>query len=75
MMETVLSNTHWSRPCLTCVWHNDSTCNASKELHYTMPDERTGQFKTMKWNELMKIPCRFHMTKDELKVILDLHFM
>ena len=67
------------RPCNTCIWYRIvngvEQCLAKTELHYTLMSERSDLFDTTNFEDLQNMPCRFHMTSDELRMILDPYFM
>lgn len=67
-----------NRPCDTCVWTPDMYDCRMCELDYEMPGERTsGEYSTyvLSYSGIQQLPCRFHLTADELKCILDPYFM
>ena len=61
-----------NRPCDTCVWSmtDEYTCTMMC-LDYTIEGERTDYLK----DPLQNLPCRFHLTLNELNQILDPYFM
>lgn len=73
------------RPCNTCIFNPIGTpvlCNANSCYDYNIKDERTGERMKAFINNIYpdfervgKLPCRFHITVDELKMILDPYFM
>ena len=67
------------RPCNTCGWYRITSefdyCLAKTELNYTIMSERIDLFDTTNFKDLQNMPCRFHITNDELKMILDPYFM
>lgn len=67
------------RPCNTCGWYRITNefdyCQAKAELNYTIMSERIDLFDITNFKDLQNMPCRFHMTSDELKMILDPYFM
>ena len=69
--------TRQHRPCNTCSWYDGESdvCNAKINLNYTLMSERTDLFDNTNWAILQALPCRFHMTPDELRMILDPYFM
>ncbi len=63
-----------NRPCNECVWLDcEYDCQASIRLGYSMPGERTTQL--VGTVSIKPLPCRFNMTRDELRQILDPYFM
>ena len=67
------------RPCDTCVWTDELLCSCKMcMLDYEVVEERTA-CDVDKYPLLHPIvqsrSCRFHMTSDELKMILDPYFM
>lgn len=67
-----------NRPCDTCAWTNDLYNCAMDQLDYEMEGERTSK-EYMRYvlshPVIQALPCRFHLTADELKQILDPYFM
>ena len=67
------------RKCNTCIWYRITNgfdyCLAKTELHYTLMSERSDLFDTTNFEDLQNMPCRLHMTLDELRMILDPYFM
>lgn len=69
------------RKCNTCVWYRSTYefdyCIASDDLQYSLSGERSDAFDRMDltWLDKQSIPCRFHTTPDELKMILDPYYM
>ena len=65
------------RPCNICIWYDGESdvCNAKINLNYNLMSERTDLFNNTNWNILQTMPCRFHITLNELKQILDPYFM
>jgi len=84
MVQILSISDRQHRPCNTCIFNPIGTpvlCNANSCYDYNIKDERTGErmkaFINNKYIsvETWKLPCRFHMTSDELKMILDPYFM
>ena len=64
------------RPCDTCVWEDcEYGCQAWERLGYKVAGERDDWSIELTYKQRAKLPCRFHMTSDELKMILDPYFM
>lgn len=66
-----------NRPCDTCIWNNtdENYCFMIYDLNNEIELERTGNYKKVVWSQLQSIPCRFHLTLNELNQILDPYFM
>lgn len=65
------------QPCNTCIWYDGESdvCNAKINLNYNLMSERIDLFDTTNFKDLQNMPCRFHMTSDELKMILNPYLM
>lgn len=66
------------RPCNTCVWTGNMYSCAMCALNYEMEGERTSSDLygySLEDPVIQTLPCRFHMTPDELRMILDPYFM
>ena len=66
------------RSCNTCVWTGNMYSCAMCALNYEMEGERTSSDLygyPLNDSIIQDLPCRFHMTPDELRMILDPYFM
>lgn len=73
------------RHCNTCIFDPSGSsvlCLANATYNYTINDERTGvrmqAFNDNRYpdfEEVFKLPCRFHLTSDELKMVLEPYFV
>lgn len=69
------------RKCNTCIWYRITNgfdyCMVSDDLQYSLSDERSTAFDRidLTWLDKQSMHCRFHMTPDELRMILDPYFM
>lgn len=73
------------RPCNTCIFNPIGTpvlCIANNAYDFNIDDERTGvrmqafiDNRYPDFEKVEKLPCRFHLTFNELKMILDPYFM
>jgi hypothetical protein len=59
------------RPCASCYWYGEDDCNI---WYYDYISERNNTHN-ISFKKRQKLPCRFHLTEDELKQILDPYFM
>ena len=63
------------RPCDTCYWYDASMYHECTLFSIGYMSERNRLIYKISWGQLQKLPCRFHLTEDELKQIIDPYFM
>jgi hypothetical protein len=63
------------RNCNDCYWYNEDTYHGCTLHPIDYMSERNCVMYKIDWDDLQKLPCRFHLTEDELKQILDPYFM